>query len=338
MTDTTFADSYGPWALIAGASMGIGAALSHEAAAPGPQRGAARPRRGAARGDRRRGRRPSTGSRSAPSPPTSPRPTSAPSSTRPPSDLEIGLFVYNAAVGPNARFIDGDLDLHLLSVAVNCRTPVDALPPLRQPDGGPGPRRHRRHQLHGRAPGCGELQHLQRRQGASSGSSPRASGPSSATGASTPPACWSGATSSPNYNAFQETLDPELCNRTDTDDPLDRARSRLMRPSTPEEVATAALDGLGSGPVAYTSPDDAFVGRPLLLAAPRRGHPRVAPAPGDLVARPRSDRQVSRRLKVVQWTTGKTGSAAVRGMVDHPVHRPRRLLRLLRRQGRARRR
>jgi len=28
---------------------------------------------------------------------------------------------------------------------------------------------------------------------------------------------------------------------------------------------------------------------------------------------------VSRRLKVVQWTTGKTGSAAVRGMVGHPV-------------------
>jgi len=28
---------------------------------------------------------------------------------------------------------------------------------------------------------------------------------------------------------------------------------------------------------------------------------------------------VSRRLEVVQWTTGKTGSAAVRGMVGHPV-------------------
>ena len=28
---------------------------------------------------------------------------------------------------------------------------------------------------------------------------------------------------------------------------------------------------------------------------------------------------MSRRLKVVQWTTGKTGSAAVRGMVGHPV-------------------
>ncbi|ADP82303.1 NAD(P)H-dependent amine dehydrogenase family protein [Pseudofrankia inefficax] len=28
---------------------------------------------------------------------------------------------------------------------------------------------------------------------------------------------------------------------------------------------------------------------------------------------------MSRRLRVVQWTTGKTGSAAVRGMVGHPV-------------------
>lgn len=28
---------------------------------------------------------------------------------------------------------------------------------------------------------------------------------------------------------------------------------------------------------------------------------------------------MSRHLQVVQWTTGKTGSAAVRGMVDHPV-------------------
>jgi hypothetical protein len=28
---------------------------------------------------------------------------------------------------------------------------------------------------------------------------------------------------------------------------------------------------------------------------------------------------VSRRLTVVQWTTGKTGRAAVRGLVGHPV-------------------
>jgi uncharacterized protein len=70
-----------------------------------------------------------------------------------------------------------------------------------------------------------------------------------------------GATSSPNYNAFQETLDPELCNRTDTDDPLDRARARLMRPNPPEQVATALYDQLGSGPVCYADPDDEFVSR-----------------------------------------------------------------------------
>ena len=35
MTDTDFTARHGPWALVAGASMGIGAALSHEAASRG---------------------------------------------------------------------------------------------------------------------------------------------------------------------------------------------------------------------------------------------------------------------------------------------------------------
>src|SRR5690606_6844950 len=39
-------------------------------------------------------------------------------------DLDIGLFVYNAAVAPTGRFLDVPLDVHLLSVAVNCATPV----------------------------------------------------------------------------------------------------------------------------------------------------------------------------------------------------------------------
>ena len=82
-----------------------------------------------------------------------------------------------------------------------------------------------------------------------------------------------GATSSPNYNSFQETLDPDLCNRTDTDDPLERARSRLMRPSTPEEVTLAAFEeDLGKGPVCYTHPDDEFVSR-TALACPGTRQP-----------------------------------------------------------------
>jgi NAD(P)-dependent dehydrogenase (short-subunit alcohol dehydrogenase family) len=68
-----------------------------------------------------------------------------------------------------------------------------------------------------------------------------------------------GATSSENYLAFQATLDPELCGRADSPDPLDRARHRLVDPSTPQEVATALYDQLGQGPVVFSHPDDAHV-------------------------------------------------------------------------------
>ena len=39
-------------------------------------------------------------------------------------DIDVGLVVYNATVAPAGRFADVDLDVHLLSVAVNCATPV----------------------------------------------------------------------------------------------------------------------------------------------------------------------------------------------------------------------
>jgi short-subunit dehydrogenase len=77
-----------------------------------------------------------------------------------------------------------------------------------------------------------------------------------------------GATASPNFKAFQETLDPELCGRPDTDDPLDRARYRLMHPNSPEQVAEALYDQLGDGPVCYADPDDEFVSR-TCFALPR---------------------------------------------------------------------
>jgi uncharacterized protein len=77
-----------------------------------------------------------------------------------------------------------------------------------------------------------------------------------------------GATASPNYLAYQETLDPELCGRPDTDDALDRARARLMNPNPPAQVATALYDQLGSGPVSWADPDDEFVSRKC-LAMPR---------------------------------------------------------------------
>jgi len=257
MTESSFVDSYGPWALIAGASMGIGAALSHEAARRGLNvvllaRGKEQLEATAAEVAAEHGVEVRTIAADLASPDIGAVVDQAT------GDLDIGLFVYNAAVAPNSRFIDGDLDLHLLSVDVNCRTPIVLchLFGNRMASRGRG--------------GIAVISSMGGLQGAINFSSYNAG---KAFEWILTESLWTeladvgvdatcvivGATSSPNYNAFQETLDPELCNRTDTDDPLDRARSRLMRPSTPEEVATAALDGIGSGPVTYTHPDDAFV-------------------------------------------------------------------------------
>ena len=120
-----FAERYGPWAFVAGASMGIGAALSHEAAAPGPERGDGRPRRRPARGQRPPRSASATASRSAPSPPTCADLTSVVEAVAwSPTTSTSGSSSTTPTVAPDGRFVDVDLDLHLLSVDVNCRTPV----------------------------------------------------------------------------------------------------------------------------------------------------------------------------------------------------------------------
>src|SRR5687767_8043191 len=123
MADTGFAEQYGPWAFVAGASMGIGAALSHEAARRGLNvvllaRGREQLEATAAEVSSEHGVEVRTVAADLADPAIGDVVADAV------TDLDVGLFVYNAAVGPNSRFVDGDLDLHLLSVDVNCRTPV----------------------------------------------------------------------------------------------------------------------------------------------------------------------------------------------------------------------
>ncbi len=266
MSSNDFQHRYGPWAVVAGASMGIGAALSHEAAGRGLSvvllaRGKDQLEETAADVTQRHGIQVRTVCADLASPDIGDVLAAAT------EDLDVGLFVYNAAVAPNSRFIDGDLDLHLLSVAVNCRTPTILC-------------HHFGNQLADRGRGgIVMISSMGGTQGAINFSTYNAG---KAFEWILTESLWTeladrgvdavnvfvGATSSPNYNSFKETLDPQLCNRVDTDDPLDRARSRLMRPSTPEEVATASYDGLGHGPVAYVDPDDEFVSR-RCFALPR---------------------------------------------------------------------
>jgi short-subunit dehydrogenase len=254
---TGFQEQYGPWAFIAGASMGIGAAFSHEAAARGLNvvmlargqeqlDGMAEEVR-AAHGVEVRAL--ATDLAAADIGAVVAAAT---------DDLEIGLFVYNAAVAPVGRFIDTPLDAQLLSVAVNCATPTILCNLL-------APKMAAR----GRG-GIGLVSSMGGMQGAVNFGTYNAGKAYEWILAETlwtelgdagvhVTNCFVGPTSSPNYNAFQETLDRELCGRPDTDDPLDRARSRLLNPSTPQEVANALYDQLGAGPVCFTHPDDAWI-------------------------------------------------------------------------------
>jgi short-subunit dehydrogenase len=181
--------------------------------------------------------------------------------------LDIGLFVYNAAIVPAGRFLEVDLDKHLLSVTVNCATPVALCHLLGRPmvERGRG--------------GIALVSSNGAIAGAVNFSTYNAGKAFEWILAET---LWTelaesgvdvtailvGATATPNYLAFKETLDPELCGRPDTDDALDRARARLMNPNPPEQVASALFDQLGSGPVGWADPDDAFVSRKC-LAMPR---------------------------------------------------------------------
>ncbi len=118
-----FNEQYGPWALVAGASEGLGAAFAAGCASRGCnvvliarrqellEETAARI--GAAHGVDTRVLvadlgRPDIGERVA-------------SVT---DDIDVGLFIYNAAVAPQGLFVDVPLVVHIQNIAVNVTTPT----------------------------------------------------------------------------------------------------------------------------------------------------------------------------------------------------------------------
>ncbi len=262
----SFSEQYGPWACIAGASMGIGRAFSLEAAARGLNvlmiaRGDETLQETAAEVRARHGVEVRTLSSDLADPHIGAIVEEAI------SDLSIGLFIYNAAVAPAGRFLDVPLDRQLLSVTINCAVPVTLCNLL-------APQMVER----GRG-GIGIVCSNGGLQGSVNFSTYNAGKAFEWILAET---LWAelgdsgvhvnnifvGPTSSPNYNSFKETLDPELCGRVDSTDLLDRIRARLMDPSPPEEVATALYDQLADGPVCFSRPEDGWIAQSS-LALPR---------------------------------------------------------------------
>ena len=266
---TVFSDRYGPWAVIAGASMGIGRAFSHEAARRGLNvvmlaRGEELLREIAAEVRDEHGveTRPVVGDLSSAEIGTQLAATT--------DDLDIGLFVYNAAIAMHGSFLDVPLDDQLASVAVNCATPII----LCNLFGRPMAER-----------GGGGIVMVSSTGGIAGAINFGTYNAGKAFEWILAETLWTelgdrgidvttimvGPTLSPNYAAFQATLDPALAGGRDSDDPLDRARARLLDPSSPEDVAVASYDALGNGqPVCFSHPDDEMIFRGT-LALPRDG-------------------------------------------------------------------
>ncbi len=263
---TDFKAQYGPWALIAGASMGIGRAFSHEAARRGLNvvmlaRGEELLRQTAAEVSEQHGveTRPVVADLADPD-----IGTAVATAT---DDLEVGLVVYNATIAMNGRFLDVPLEDQLASVAVNCATPII----LCNLFGKPMVERSR-----------GGIVLVSSNGGIAGSINFGTYGAGKAFEWILGETLWAelrdegvdvttimvGPTYSPNYAAFQATLDPALAGNRESDDPLDRARARLMYPSTPEEVAVASYDKLGAGPVCFSHADDEWIFR-ATLARPR---------------------------------------------------------------------
>jgi short-subunit dehydrogenase len=250
-----FDQKYGPWAVIAGASTGTGAALSHNAAARGLNvamlaRREKQLRETAKEVSRQHGVEVRTivGDLAA----ADIGHTLADAT----DDLEVGLLVYNATRAVAGRFLDAAIEDQVTSLAVNC----GSLLVLCRLFGEKMATRRRG--------GIGIVTSL----GAVSGSMNYAAyNAGKAFQWIVGETLWSelkevgvdvntllaSTISSPGYLAYIKTIDPALAGDAASNDPLQRLRARVFDPSPPEEVANALYDQLADGPVCFSRPFDA---------------------------------------------------------------------------------
>ena len=119
-------ERYGPWAVVAGASEGIGASFSKKLAARGFNLVSARASGGpVSKSSRETLRNLLTASRCALVRSTSASTTrSPPGFTKLTEGLDVGLLIYNAAYSPIGAFIDVEVEEHEKAVAVNVLGPL----------------------------------------------------------------------------------------------------------------------------------------------------------------------------------------------------------------------
>jgi short-subunit dehydrogenase len=120
---TELTKRYGRWALIAGASAGLGAAFAAEAARAGFDV-VLLARRQAVLDDTAAGIRREFGVETRAIVADLADPDIGSIVERETADLDVGVLVYNAAAEPEGRFLDVSLEEHRVNIAVNCWTPT----------------------------------------------------------------------------------------------------------------------------------------------------------------------------------------------------------------------
>ena len=123
MAESDFDERYGPWALIAGASTGLGAAFANEVASRGVNV-VLLARRTELLEETAKSIRESYGVSVRPVTVDLAAPDLWDRVAAATDDLELGMLIYNAMYDPLGRFIDVPLEEHLLAIAVNCTAPT----------------------------------------------------------------------------------------------------------------------------------------------------------------------------------------------------------------------
>ena len=120
---TSFRDRYGPWALVAGASKGLGAEFAAQLAARGLNLVLVA-RRADAMASLAAKLTADHGVQTRRVPLDLARADAASIIAAETRDIEIGLLVYNAALSIVGRFFDQPLEAHLKEIDTNCRAPL----------------------------------------------------------------------------------------------------------------------------------------------------------------------------------------------------------------------
>lgn len=251
---TEFAERYGPWALVVGASAGIGAAVADEAARRGLDvltvaRRAALLEEGAAR------RRATHGVAVQTLAVDLTDPGSVDAIVAATGGLEVGTLVYNAAAEPRGYFLEVPAAEHLDNITVNCTVPTLLC-------------HHFGRAMAARGRGAIALVSS---MGALQGGKVFASYfAAKAYEWILAEGLWAelgeagvdavayvvGATRTENYKGqIDGSSDADAVDAVDAD-AGDLARNRLRHPSDPDEVGRHLLDVLGRGPTEFSHPDD----------------------------------------------------------------------------------